>query len=55
MEFRCESWKMMFIKKYKVNWVFCEENSENIPIMKDDFKKTVKFRSCKTWRSHGKS
>ena len=40
MEFRCGSWKvmkMMFIKKYKINWVFCEENSENIPKMKDDF------------------
>ena len=34
---------------------FCKENSKNIPKMKDDFqKKMVKFRSWKTWRSHGK-
>ena len=35
---------------------FCEENSKNIPKMKDDFqeKLMVKFRSWKTWRSHGK-
>ena len=33
-----KSWKMMFVKKYKINWVFCKENSKNIPKMKDDFR-----------------
>ena len=33
-----KSWKMMFIEKYKINWVFfCEDNSENKPKMKNDF------------------
>ena len=34
-----KSWKMMFIKKYKINKFgdFCKENSKTIPKMKDDF------------------
>ena len=33
-----KSWKMMFIKKNKINcFFFCEENSQNISKMKDDF------------------
>ena len=37
-----KSWKMMFIKMYKINcffffFFFCEENSKNVPKMKDDF------------------
>ena len=28
---------MMFVKKYKMKWVFCEENSKNIPKIKHDF------------------
>ena len=56
-----KSLKMMFIKKNKTIFflffvffffLFCEENSRNIPKMKDDFQEMVKFRSWKTWRSH---
>ena len=36
-----KSWKMMFIKKYKINcfffFFFYEDNSENKPKMKGDF------------------
>ena len=31
------SWEMMIVKQNTINWVFCEENSKNIPKMKDDF------------------
>ena len=34
MEFKCGLWKVMFLKKYKINW---ERNSKNVPKMKDDF------------------
>ena len=36
-----KSWKIMFIKKYKIIFFFffffCEENSKTYPKMKDDF------------------
>ena len=53
-----KSRKMMFIKSsfHKLFFFFfCEENNKNVPKMKDVIsKKMVKFRSWKTWRSHGK-
>ena len=36
-----KSWKMMFIKKYKIMGFFWEENIKNIPKMKDDFPENV--------------
>ena len=54
MEFKCGSWKIMFIKKYKINTFFHVENSKNIPKVKMISKKMGKFRSWKTWSNHGK-
>ena len=51
--------KLCLLKNYKINWVFCVENSKNIPKMKKMIsKKMVKFRSWKTplgevMESHG--
>ena len=50
-----KSWKIMFFKKYKINWgFFAKEIVETYPKWKTISKEMVKFRSWKTWRSHGK-